>query len=280
MHLDEDGGVVWDKNYGGTHCDWFDTVIQGLDGGYILTGNSSSGTSSYYDGNSWIVRLNEDGSMDWERKDVIDAEFLKIAASIEENYYYTVGTRQRTSGCSEDLWISKLDVDGSITWQKSFSNATCENRGSGIVLVQGGGCIAVGYQWNVSNANTFPIVRLDSAGETVWNYYISSDNGDEKTSNIILLPTGEYKGQYGIMSSGEGVLSDGYDSWLTIIDEDGAVQQTVNFGAPETDSMEIAATSQDGGYIFWGYNTLTGNAQDFRIMKTDADFSIDCEVLK
>src|SRR5664279_1395579 len=63
--------LEWTKTYGGTGDDFFNDIVQTYDGGYILTGFTSStdgdvsGNHGAYD--VWTVKVNATGNMEWQK---------------------------------------------------------------------------------------------------------------------------------------------------------------------------------------------------------------------
>src|ERR1043165_3067329 len=63
--------LQWAKCYGGTKNDFSASMIQTFDGGYIMTGSTASTDKDIFlnhgDYDLWIVKLNADGSIKWEK---------------------------------------------------------------------------------------------------------------------------------------------------------------------------------------------------------------------
>lgn len=74
VRLDHLGNVIWDNTIGGTKSDFLYTVIPTSDGGFICGGESSSDISDDKSedllgglhSDFWVVKLNEDGVIEWE----------------------------------------------------------------------------------------------------------------------------------------------------------------------------------------------------------------------
>lgn len=71
IKLSSTGVIEWNKNYGGSNSDLFDTVQQTIDGGYILVGvtysNNNDVTGYYGDRDSWVVKINSTGIIQWQK---------------------------------------------------------------------------------------------------------------------------------------------------------------------------------------------------------------------
>lgn len=71
VKFDSNGNLQWQKNYGGILSDWGGTIQQTADGGYIVSGTTSSigndveMNNGLYD--CWIIKLNEKGNLQWQK---------------------------------------------------------------------------------------------------------------------------------------------------------------------------------------------------------------------
>ncbi|RLE78827.1 MAG: hypothetical protein DRJ51_08890, partial [Thermoprotei archaeon] len=62
LKLDENGGIEWQKTYGGSGYDIAWSVQQTSDGGYIVAG----GTGSFGEG-VWVLKLDRSGKIEWQK---------------------------------------------------------------------------------------------------------------------------------------------------------------------------------------------------------------------
>jgi len=65
IKLDRNGNKVWDKTYGGNGWDEAFSIQQTIDGGYIVAGFSDSFGAG--NGDFYIIKLNKNGSKEWEK---------------------------------------------------------------------------------------------------------------------------------------------------------------------------------------------------------------------
>ncbi|MDQ4139894.1 MAG: hypothetical protein M3142_05165, partial [Bacteroidota bacterium] len=132
VKLDAKGAKQWDKTIGSSSFDYLTSVQQTKDGGYILGGNSSGtisgdksenprgGTDDY-----WIIKLNSNGKKVWDKTSGGNRnDLLQSIQQTADNGYILGGTSdsRKTGEKSEenkgndDLWIVKLNADGSKAW--------------------------------------------------------------------------------------------------------------------------------------------------------------------
>ena len=65
LKLDENGDISWQKIYGGSNGDSAKSIQQTSDGGYIVTGNTTSFGAGNYD--LWVLKLDGNGNVSWQK---------------------------------------------------------------------------------------------------------------------------------------------------------------------------------------------------------------------
>ncbi len=119
LKTDISGNIEWQKSYGGHNDDNANSIKQTNDGGYVVAGHSKgnvSNCSNIGNGGYWIVKLNAQGNIEWERHYGSLSSF-EIANSIEltndssyivSGYAYTNGGDVTGSHGNNDFWVLKL----------------------------------------------------------------------------------------------------------------------------------------------------------------------------
>ena len=119
IKLDSDGNKIWDKTFGGSKYDYAESLIQTMDGGYVVAG----GTESYSVGKSdfWVIKLDNQGNREWDK--TFGGSDWDMAYSLiqtaDGGYAVAGGTFSYGEG-EEDFWIVKLDNGGNKVWDKTF----------------------------------------------------------------------------------------------------------------------------------------------------------------
>jgi hypothetical protein len=76
IKLDASGNLTWEKNFGGSSYDSPWDIRQTADGGYVVTGGSSSNDGDvsgnhtgdyYYPYDFWVIRLDATGNLIWQK---------------------------------------------------------------------------------------------------------------------------------------------------------------------------------------------------------------------
>ena len=135
VKLNSTGDISWQNTIGGSESDWFESIHQTSDGGYIVGAYSGSSVSSDKTENSlggldyWIIRLDASGNIVWQN--TIGGEghdYLKSVWPTTDGGYIAGGTsdsdqsndKTQNSKGGNDIWIVKLDSAGNIEWDNTF----------------------------------------------------------------------------------------------------------------------------------------------------------------
>src|SRR5690606_35963085 len=134
------GDLEWQKSYGGSGEDVGISVIELAGGDYIVTGYTSSadGDVSFNysdDGNTdiWVVRINQEGNLVWEKSlGNVDSEWgFSVLESNDGNIVLASAIMSSGGDIGNhygnfDSWITKLNLNGEIIWEKSYGGNELE----------------------------------------------------------------------------------------------------------------------------------------------------------
>jgi len=113
LKLDSNGGIEWQKIYGGCNREKCRSIQQTRDGGYIAAGFTESYGAGYDD--MWVLKLDESGNVQWQETygGVGEDSALSVCQTIDGGYAVT-GTAT-SYGVGEDCLVLKLDRSGIIS---------------------------------------------------------------------------------------------------------------------------------------------------------------------
>ena len=242
VKLTGEGNMAWQKMLGGTKDDWFGSLRQTADGGYIVFGSteSNNGDVSGNHGNAdfWLIKLKDTGAISWQKTmGGSDYDQGNVVRQTADGGYIVAGYTFSNNGDvtgnhgDSDAWVAKLNSTGNIVWQKCMGGSK-EDEVTNIQQTADGGFIA-----SVSS---------------------SSANGD--------------------FSVNKGI----YDSWIVKMNSTGTVEWKKNLGGSKVDIIEYLHQTTDGGYIAAGYSEsedgdLTGlhiGDYDFWLIKLNSTGTI------
>jgi len=165
LKLHVDGSTAWQKTYGGDDDDRALSIVATPDGGYAVAG----ATESYGAGSSdiWVLKLHADGSSAWQKTyggDSYDAGYAMQQTS--DGGYVVAGWTSSFGVGYGDIWVLKLNADGSVAWQNTYGDADM-NVASAIQQTSDGGYILTGRSYvSGEDGRDFVILRLDANGQT------------------------------------------------------------------------------------------------------------------
>lgn len=278
VKLSSGGNLVWQKALGGSFWDGATSLQQTTDGGFIVAGYSDSndgdvsGNHGGYD--SWIVRLDYDGDIVWQKS--LGGSNEDWANSIQQTTdggFIVAGYSSSNDGDvsenqgSSDYWIVKLDTAGNLVWQKSLGGSAAEYAFSVQQTIEGGFIVAgssnssdgdVSENQGGSIYGDYWIVKLDTAGNLEWQKSLGGSD-DESARSVYQNADGGFI-VAGISRSADGDVSGNHgnwDYWIVQLNSTGdLVWQKTLGGTYEDDGASIQQTP-DGGFIVGG---STGSA--------------------
>ena len=113
IKLSPSGDIEWQKAYGGVGPDDAQPLLPTDDGGYLLSGSTESFGSTTE--NVWLVKLDGDGEVEWERIYGGGGEDEIISLiSVSHGGYLAVGGSDSYSSGEKDFLVIKFNESGGI----------------------------------------------------------------------------------------------------------------------------------------------------------------------
>lgn len=258
--------IQWEKSYGGSDSDNATSIQQTQDGGYIIAGITKSwdgDVSCVSSDNYWIVKLDPNGGMEWER--CLDFGVNDVARSIVQTTdggYLVTGTRRVYYAFpvgDTDPWTIKLDASGNIVWQYVPSGDYLDGSHDVIEMKNGGEYVVAGYYsipilGNYYDYYTdFLIYKLNNTGGYIWWRTLGGSSHEQATAvaelnNGALIVTGWTFSNDGSVTGNHG----GGDVWLVRMTGSGGVVWKKCFGGSNYDAANDIVATPDAGYILVG----------------------------
>ncbi len=242
VKMDDTGGVIWQRSYGGSNFERFIQVYPTTDGGYIAAGytKSTDGDVTGNNGGSdiWVVKTDDTGAIAWsrcyggsnhEQMNTIlwggGAPFMtNMMQATPDGGYVIMGTTTSDNGDvsgfhggsaagSEgygDIWMIKIDSLGALLWQKCIGGSMNE--------------------WASTVLNT-------PDGGVIIGAVTSSSDGDATGS-----------GQHG----GRHSVSQGGDYWVIKTDSLATIEWQKCYGGSSFEVTNGLIACNEGGYLIAG----------------------------
>jgi len=267
------------KTYGGSKNDSAQSIVATLDGGYAILGFTQSNDGDITDKQDesfdyWILKFDAQDNLQWQKtyggsaddrgNDIIqtqDGGYAILGHSFSDNNDIS------DNAGLQDYWLAKLDVNGNITWQKSFGY---QGADSGISVIQTNdqgylisGILDVSASGGLGNTSRstnnrhaggdYWVLKLDSSGTIQWSKYFGGNSTDtpediiQANDNGFIIVGSSDSNDIDI-SSNIGT----YDFWVIRISSSGDLVWEKSYGGTQIDEARAIVKSEDGNYIIAG----------------------------
>jgi hypothetical protein len=268
LRTDANGDTLWTKTYGGASSEFGTSAQPTFDGGYILTGM----TSSYGAGGKdvWLVKTNANGDTSWTKTygGANDEGSYSVQQTDDGGYIIGGYTKSYGSG-REDIYAIKTDANGNVTWTKTYGGA--DQEWGSISQISDGGYIIRGWTNSFSsqdeNNGDIYLVKADENGDTIWTAVFGGDSS-EFSSDV----TETFDGCFVVVGHTSSFGAGADDVYLIKVDTDGNLLWSKTYGGAAYDWGSSLQETSDGGYIITGHTYSFGEgSRDVYLIKTVPD---------
>ncbi len=301
--------ITFQKTYGGAQEDYFNSVQQIVDGGYIMVGATTSlgaGADDVY-----LVKTDLNGDTLWTRTyGETGSDIAYCVQQTTDSGYIVIGHTDGTGPGTNGVYLIKTNITGDSLWTKTY--LTGSNEGSvGWSVKQtfdGGYILDCTGSWD----DVAYFIKTNAVGDTLWTKSYGTKSGSlselQQTadSGYIFTASGtstslymvktdvngnlvwkkEYRGfsindvhlAYSVKQTPDGgyiavgsAWNTSWDVYLVKTNAFGDTLWTKSFGGDSVDvGMSIFLTA-DSGYIIAGSsNSFGGGNDDVYLIKTNA----------
>jgi len=241
------------------------------------------GGMGFHPDDLWILKLNSKGNSIWQ---VFYGDSDPLYHSHERAYfvqqtkdgrYIIVGEKfiNLPPGyqSSTDIWILKLDSNGTWIWEKCYGGKD-DDYAYSIQQTKDGGYAIAGYTYSCGAGDRdFWFLKLDSNGILLNQ---KTYGGSKKDYAECIQQTND--GGYIIAGSTNSFGAGDFDFWVLKIDYYGNIKWQKTYGGPKGDYAHSIQQTKDRGYIVAGSTRSFGKGKsDFWVIKLDANGNIEWE---
>ncbi len=263
IKLNSSGDILWKKTFGGSSDDFGKSITTTSDGGFVLTGYTSSNNGDFSGMNKgsydiFVIKLNSSGEIVW-KKTFGGSSYdwgYSITTTSDGGFVLTGWTSSNdgdfsgmSKGGETEIFVIKLNSNGDIVWKRTFGGGGINKTqvGETITITNNDRVVVIG--WFDSNDNDFSgmnkgssdifVLNLNSNGDTVWKKTFggnSSESGNSITSSsdggfVLTGGTSSNDGDFSGMNKGAS------DIFVMKLDSNGNLNNTTSineFSEPTT----------------------------------------------
>ncbi len=260
-----EGDILWMQIYGGSKSDAVYSVIQTVDGGFALAGNTISFGAGKSD--AWLVKTDINGAAQWNQTyGGASGESAYSVIQTSDGGFALAGNTISYGAGDWDFWLVKINARGKVQWTQTYGGSEVDVAHMVIQTVDGGFALLGYTQSSGAGEADFWLVKTDVNGVTQWTQTYGG-TFDDFGHTVIQTPDGGFA--LAGRTSSFGAFGDHF--WLVKTNSNGVAQWNRTYvGFPPTWGANAAIQTTDGGFALVGDTFSYDSASDdFWLVKTD-----------
>lgn len=189
IKVDKTGKTQWNKTFGGIQREFLYDMISLSDGSFLLVGETNTYGSGSQD--IWLVKINNSGDWLWDHTYGLGSGTERGYSIIQASGNSFVIVGMTSSQDHSDVWIIKIDENGSILWDKTYGGNEADYGNKIISSTDGGFVIAGSTAKNDFSDFDMWLLKIDSFGDKEWSRTYGNTL-TETASSVIQTEDGGY----------------------------------------------------------------------------------------
>jgi hypothetical protein len=246
VKTDRDGEVVWNRTYVWDAADVGYSVHPTRDGGFIITGCSTSFGIGSHD--IYLLKVDGSGRVLWTR--VYGSPALDMAFSVRQTAdggYVAIGVTNRDQTLLNDILLLKTDESGDSVWSRTYGGEKDDVARSVEQTADGGFIIGGTTESFGAGGLDLYLIRTDDSGDTLWTRTFGGPDDEMGTS---VRQTGD--GGFIVVGTTASFGAGCDDVFMVRTDSGGNPLWTKTFGGPGYETGLSIIQTVDGGFIITG----------------------------
>lgn len=245
--IDEEGGFLWLRTWGGPGEDWGWDLRETDDGGFLIVG-FTSGTEKG-DEDLFLARTDDSGELLWERRyggekdeEAWALELLRDGGAI------LVAQTESDGAGREDVYLVRTDAEGAVVWSRTVGGPGTD-RVFAITPTADGRFAVTGISQETADAPIdVYVLSFDEDGEVAWQKRYGGRARDVG-HGIAALPDGDLL----VTGYGASWANESNDIYLLKLRPDGEIRWRRTFGGPADERAMMSGVAHDGRIVVVGY---------------------------
>jgi hypothetical protein len=256
VRTDRKGNLLWQKTFGGSNEDGASSVLETVDGGFIIAGETMSFGSGDYD--VLVIKIDAEGNLLWTN--TIGGADCDGCQSIQQTYdggFIMVGDTKSSGEGWHDVSLIKLDARGKVCWNRTYGGNDFD-YGEAVRETKDRGFIVVGWTRSFgAGLSDVYLIKTDRDGSPLWT---KTYGGPQHDFGFNIQQT--FDGGYLIVGDTKSYGSGWYDVYVIRTDEYGDTLWTKTYGGTQPDEAFALHPTKDGGYLIGGNSKSFGGWDD------------------
>jgi len=261
-------GIQWQKTFSGIYEANARYAQQTTDGGYMLAGTTWPTNGSV--GGAYIAKTDASGNLMWQTNvsPPAGAIYLQItsAQQTKDGGYILAGYFWLSWPSLDQAYLIKIDANGNLAWQKTFSSSTYSEDIYSVQQTTDGGYILAVMMVPSTGGGPESLVKTDANGTLTWQKTYNG-LGNATASAVQQTADGGY-----ILTGGHETGSGYWGAYLVKTDANGTLTWQKTFSVTGVGARASAVQqTTDGGYILAGWAGPGADVGQAYLVKTDAN---------
>lgn len=259
------------KAFGGNTDDYGYALQHTQDGNIIVAGRSLSYGVGQYD--LYLIKMTTEGDTLWSRTygNINYDEAFDVDTTSDGGLI--VCGKNSTSDWAGDLFLMKLNANGTMAWSKTYgSTVGLADTGYGVKQTSDGGFIATGSTASFgSGGSDVYVIKTNATGVVEWTRTIGG-SGDDVGRDVLQTSNGDYYVGGYTDSYGSGFL----DIYFIKLTSSGTVSWTKVYGGGSYDFAYTVEQTTDGGFVLGATTNSYGEGDmEALLVKTNVSGTLE-----
>jgi hypothetical protein len=294
LKLDENGNIIWKKNYGGSGGEGISAIMQTLDDGFIMVGSTTSSdgdvTENKGKADCWIIKIDSIGRIQWQKTigGSNDESLWSVFQTQNGDYIMGGYSNSNNKDFPEnsglwDMWVLKLNSQGNLIWKKRLGGSQ-DDLLSQITNIDDKTFAIAGRTYSIDGDMVGALgdysVKMDSSGKVIWKKsfgYYNEGAGLKEFYGISMSKKNMVSVGMKIVSRPTSIIGYAWDFLVTKSDTSGNRIWSKIFGGSETECAKSVQALPNGDLLIIGFTQsndlgITDNHGDldFWVVQTDS----------
>lgn len=266
------GVQTWENVLNGTGNgnDWGRSIIQTSDGGYVVTGETYSGSNF----DAYIIKYNAGGTyVDSTVIGTVNDQYPYSIIETNDHYFAITGRSVIANSSEYRMFVAKINLDnGGVFWSHT-GDAGYNSYGSSVIQSSDGNSIIIVGSADTGEANPYNgfVIKYDYAtGTGSWSQALGG-SGNDYIEHITQLSDGNYV----VVGTSDSYAYGNSDVFIYKLNSANASEMWhMTLGGAHNDWARSIISTSDGGFAFagtFGIDDGNGNLSSYETYFSKGD---------